>query len=146
MNQRYRRVSHRKRLVLAHRKAFSTRGNANGMASLKATKERHLKGGSFFISCTIGASSSRIGISKLYADSDKGHPPVPPTQLALVTILQAYTGASDRVQAPNLNYVKIKTRSINIQAPNFSYGVIIANWKLPIGNDHWVFKLPILAR
>lgn len=34
-------------------------------------------------------------LSKLYADSTKGHPPVPPAQLALATILQAYTGASD---------------------------------------------------
>ncbi|MGF1939132.1 MAG: transposase [Nostoc sp. ChiQUE02] len=34
-------------------------------------------------------------LSKLYADSAKGHPPVPPAQLALATILQAYTGASD---------------------------------------------------
>jgi len=32
-------------------------------------------------------------LSKLYADSVCGHPPVPPAQL--VTILQAYTGASD---------------------------------------------------
>jgi len=30
-------------------------------------------------------------LSKLYADSVCGHPPVPPAQLALVTILQAYT-------------------------------------------------------
>ncbi|HLP88680.1 MAG TPA: transposase, partial [Nostocaceae cyanobacterium] len=34
-------------------------------------------------------------LSKLYADASKGRPPVPPAQLALVTILQAYTGASD---------------------------------------------------
>lgn len=34
-------------------------------------------------------------LNKLYADSTKGHPPVPPAQLALATILQAYTGASD---------------------------------------------------
>jgi len=34
-------------------------------------------------------------LSKLYADSVCGHPPFPPAQLALVTILQAYTGASD---------------------------------------------------
>ena len=34
-------------------------------------------------------------LSKLYADSAKGHPPVPPAQLALASILQAYTGASD---------------------------------------------------
>ena len=30
-----------------------------------------------------------------YVDSPKGQPPVPPAQLALATILQAYTGASD---------------------------------------------------
>jgi hypothetical protein len=34
-------------------------------------------------------------LGKLYADSPKGHPPVPPAKLALTTILQAYTGASD---------------------------------------------------
>ncbi len=34
-------------------------------------------------------------LSKLYADSPKGHPPVPPAQLALATILQAYTGATE---------------------------------------------------
>jgi Transposase domain (DUF772). len=34
-------------------------------------------------------------LSKMYAEADKGHPPVPPAQLALTTILQAYTGASD---------------------------------------------------
>lgn len=34
-------------------------------------------------------------LAKIYTDSPKGHPPVPPAQLALVVILQAYTGASD---------------------------------------------------
>src|SRR5258708_7387716 len=31
----------------------------------------------------------------LSADKPKGHPPLPPAQLALATILQAYTGVSD---------------------------------------------------
>src|SRR5215469_5413528 len=31
----------------------------------------------------------------LYAEKPKGQPPIPPAQLALATILQAYTGASD---------------------------------------------------
>jgi hypothetical protein len=31
----------------------------------------------------------------LYAPSLRGHPPIPPARLALATILQAYTGASD---------------------------------------------------
>lgn len=34
-------------------------------------------------------------LASMYADQAKGHPPVPPAQLALTTILQAYTGASD---------------------------------------------------
>src|SRR5262249_8949868 len=31
----------------------------------------------------------------LYADKPKGQPPIPPAQLALATLLQAYTGVSD---------------------------------------------------
>ena len=34
-------------------------------------------------------------LSGLYRDSKRGQPPIPPAQLALATILQAYTGASD---------------------------------------------------
>ncbi len=34
-------------------------------------------------------------LSQMYAAADKGHPPVPPAQLALTVILQAYTKASD---------------------------------------------------
>ncbi len=34
-------------------------------------------------------------LASMYADATKGHPPVPPAQLALTIILQAYTKASD---------------------------------------------------
>jgi hypothetical protein len=34
-------------------------------------------------------------LAETYADSPKGQPPVPPAQLALASILQAYTGVSD---------------------------------------------------
>ncbi|HKM83128.1 MAG TPA: IS1182 family transposase [Candidatus Acidoferrum sp.] len=34
-------------------------------------------------------------LAEAYVDSPKGQPPVPPAQLALATILQAYTGVSD---------------------------------------------------
>ena len=34
-------------------------------------------------------------LAQAYGDSPKGRPPVPPAQLALATILQAYTGVSD---------------------------------------------------
>ena len=33
-------------------------------------------------------------LAAMYTDSTVGQPPVPPAQLALATILQAYTGAS----------------------------------------------------
>jgi hypothetical protein len=34
-------------------------------------------------------------LAQLYQDSPRGQPPIPPAQLALATILQAYTGVSD---------------------------------------------------
>jgi hypothetical protein len=34
-------------------------------------------------------------LAQAYADRPLGQPPVPPARLALATILQAYTGASD---------------------------------------------------
>jgi hypothetical protein len=34
-------------------------------------------------------------LAKIFNDGSKGQPPIPPAKLALVTILQAYTGASD---------------------------------------------------
>jgi Transposase DDE domain/Transposase domain (DUF772) len=34
-------------------------------------------------------------LASLYQDSPRGQPPIPPAQLALATLLQAYTGASD---------------------------------------------------
>jgi Transposase DDE domain/Transposase domain (DUF772) len=39
--------------------------------------------------------SFQAELAEAYVDSPKGQPPVPPAQLALATILQAYTGASD---------------------------------------------------
>jgi transposase len=39
-------------------------------------------------------------LATLYADQPKGYPPVPPALLALVRILQAYTGASDAEAVP----------------------------------------------
>lgn len=37
----------------------------------------------------------QLELAQIYMDSPKGNPPVPPALLALATILQAYTGASD---------------------------------------------------
>lgn len=37
----------------------------------------------------------QLELAEIFDDNPKGHPPVSPAKLALVTILQAYTGASD---------------------------------------------------
>jgi hypothetical protein len=37
----------------------------------------------------------QVELAEMYQDKRVGQPPVPPAQLALATILQAYTGASD---------------------------------------------------
>jgi len=34
-------------------------------------------------------------LAELYRPSERGHPPIPPAQLALATVVQAYTGVSD---------------------------------------------------
>jgi hypothetical protein len=41
------------------------------------------------------AEAFQAELATLYQDSALGHPPIPPAQLALATLLQAYTGASD---------------------------------------------------
>lgn len=45
-------------------------------------------------------------LSQMYAETDKGHPPIPPAQLALTTILQADTGASDAEAIEALTMVR----------------------------------------
>ncbi|GAC1401880.1 MAG: IS1182-like element ISGvi6 family transposase [Chloroflexota bacterium] len=44
---------------------------------------------------TVFDAAFQEELATLYDDHPQGHPPVPPALLALVTILQAYTGASD---------------------------------------------------
>src|SRR5439155_17088330 len=41
------------------------------------------------------APAFQAELAAVYRDSPLGQPPIPPAQLALATILQAYTGASD---------------------------------------------------
>lgn len=47
------------------------------------------------IRADFGSPAFQAELATLYRDERRGHPPVPPAQLALATILQAYTGASD---------------------------------------------------
>src|SRR5436190_4835816 len=39
--------------------------------------------------------SLQLELAKIYQDSNRGQPPIPPAQLALATIIQAYMGVSD---------------------------------------------------
>src|SRR5215510_11605711 len=44
---------------------------------------------------TLFADAFQQALLKFYKDQPQGHPPVPPAQLALATLLQAYTQVSD---------------------------------------------------
>jgi IS5 family transposase len=44
---------------------------------------------------TLFSDAFQDELASLYKDAPQGHPPVPPAQLALALILQAYTGVSD---------------------------------------------------
>jgi transposase len=44
---------------------------------------------------TLFKAAFQQALATLYRDTAQGHPPVPPAQLALATLLQAYSGVSD---------------------------------------------------
>ncbi len=64
-------------------------------------------------------------LGEIYHDSALGRPPVPPAQLALATILQAYTGVSDdeviEATAMDRRWQLVLDR-LNAQEPPFSKG------------------------
>jgi len=68
-------------------------------------------------------------LAGIYRDSPQGQPPVPPAQLALATILQAYTGVSDDevIEATMMDrrwqYV---LDCLDCEAPPFSKGTLVA--------------------
>jgi len=68
-------------------------------------------------------------LSGLYRDSKRGHPPIPPAQLALATLLQAYTGASDDevMEATTMDRRwQLVLDCLDTQEPPFSKGTLIA--------------------
>ena len=67
--------------------------------------------------------------AQLYADKPKGHPPVPPAQLALATILQAYTGVSDDevIEATTMDRRwQLVLDCLNAREPPFSKATLVA--------------------
>jgi hypothetical protein len=67
-------------------------------------------------------------LSSLYRDSKRGQPPIPPAQLALATILQAYTGVSDDevIEATTMDRRwQLILDCLEAEEPPFSKGTLI---------------------
>jgi hypothetical protein len=67
-------------------------------------------------------------LAQAYADRPKGQPPVPPAQLALATILQAYTGVSDDevIEATVMDRRwQLVLDCMNAEEPPFSKGTLV---------------------
>lgn len=65
----------------------------------------------------------------LYEDKPKGHPPIPLAQLALTTILQAYTGVSDDkvIEATTMDRSwQLVLDCLDCAEPSFSKATLIA--------------------
>jgi hypothetical protein len=68
-------------------------------------------------------------LAQLYQASNRGQPPIPPAQLALATILQAYTGASDDevIEATTMDRRwQLVLDCLDAEEPPFSKGTLIA--------------------
>ena len=71
-------------------------------------------------------------LAQAYVDSPKGQPPVPPAQLALATILQAYTGVSDDevIEATVMDRRwQLVLDCLGAEEPPFSKGTLVGSRK-----------------
>ncbi len=67
-------------------------------------------------------------LAALYKDAPQGHPPVPPAQLALALILQAYTGVSDDevIEATTMDRRwQLVLDCLDMESPPFSKGTLV---------------------
>jgi transposase len=77
-------------------------------------------------------------LAETYADSPKGQPPVPPAQLALATILQAYTKVPDDevIEAAVMDRRwQLVLDCMNAEEPPFSKGTLVGFRKRLIERD-----------
>src|SRR4051794_19120868 len=73
-----------------------------------------------------------------YAEAAKGQPPIPPAQLALATILQAYAGVSDDevIEATVMDRRwQLVLDCMDVQEPPFSKGTLVGFRKRLVGHD-----------
>jgi transposase len=77
-------------------------------------------------------------LALLYRDSRRGQPPVPPAQLALATILQAYTGVSDDEAVERTTMDRrwqVVLDCLDATTPPFSKGTLVAFSQRLIAHD-----------
>jgi transposase len=77
-------------------------------------------------------------LARAYVDSPKGQPPVPPAQLALATILQAYAGVSDDevIEATVMDRRwQLVLDCMDAQQPPFAKGTLVGFRRRLIGAD-----------
>ena len=77
-------------------------------------------------------------LGEIYGDSRLGQPPVPPAKLALVTIVQAYTGASDEeaIEAMIMDRRwQLVLGCLDTEEPPFSKSTLVAFRKRPIEKE-----------
>src|SRR5215510_9631298 len=78
---------------------------------------------------TLFADPFQQELLKLYKDQPQGHPPVPPAQLALATLLQAYTQVSDDevIEATTMDRRwQLVLDCLDCDTPPFSKGTLVA--------------------
>ncbi len=74
-----------------------------------------------------GAFQEELG--RLYTESRRGQPPVPPARLALATVLQAYVGCSDDevIEATTMDRRwQLVLDCLDASRPPFSKGTLVA--------------------
>src|SRR5262249_56206058 len=77
---------------------------------------------------TLFADPSQQELAMLYKDQPQGHPPVPPAQLALATLLQAYTQVSDDevIEATTMDRRwQLVLDCLDCDTPPFSKGTLV---------------------
>src|SRR5205809_4732173 len=77
-------------------------------------------------------------LAGLYRDSKRGQPPIPPAQLALATILQAYTGVSDDevIEATTMDRRwQLVLDCMGAEEPPFSKGTLVGFRKRLVERD-----------
>jgi hypothetical protein len=101
------------------RSRLSSNGPTGQTLCLASREQRHI----------LFSEAFQVELATLYQDSSLGQPPIPPAQLALATILQAYTGVSDDevIEATTMDRRwQLVLDCLDCPEPPFSKGPLIA--------------------